>query len=111
MAERNPVKIDMGLSGLFDFCLPDHNEGDSLTGNEVRKIVGEDTGEAEIPDPTSQLFAKYALNRFDEPTPADSPGRVLEKRASAVAHRVEQLGNWRLEYDASNKLIRARELE
>jgi hypothetical protein len=109
MSERNgAVKIDLALGGMFDFCLPDHNEGDSLTGNEVRKIVGEDTGEAEIPDPTSQLFAKYALDRFDEP--ASSPGRALEKRASAVAHRVEQIGNWRLEYDASNKLIRAREL-
>jgi hypothetical protein len=108
MSTSNAVKIDLALGGLFDFCLPDHNEGDSLRGNEVRKIVGEDTGEAEIPDPTSALFSKYAQNRFE--TTPDSPDRVLEKRASAVAHRVEQIGNWRLEYDASNKLIRAREI-
>jgi len=86
-------------------------ENGSLSGNEVRKIVGEDTGESMIPDPVESLWKADSLNRFDEPkAPAVSPGRVLKKRASATAHRTEMLGKWRLEYDSNNRLIRAREL-
>ena len=75
----NTVKIDLALGGLFDFCLPDHNEGDSLTGNEVRKIVGEDTGESEVFDPVGAAFAKAALDRFDAPTPGETTFAMRDK--------------------------------
>jgi len=109
MSDNNGVKIDVNLGGLFDFCLPNNDRGDSLSGNEVHTYKNEDDGAAEIPDPVGQLVAKYASERFDSPKPI--PGRALEKRAGTVAHRVEQLGTWRLEYDELNKLIRAREIK
>ena len=104
--------IDLGLAGLFDFCLPDHDRGDSLSGNEINTYKADrDDGAAEIPCPVEAFCKKVTANRFGT-TPAESPsGRVLEKRAGSVAHRVEQLGKWQLEYDASNRLIRAREIE
>ena len=102
------VKIDIGLGGLFDFCLPGYDEGGSLSGNEVHayKVDGDD-GASEVFDPVADFVRKASLDRFDAPTPADSP---LAKRAKAVAARVERIGTWELQYDASNKLIRAREI-
>jgi YD repeat-containing protein len=109
MSDSNAVKIDIGLGGMFDFCLPNNDRGDSLSGNEVHTHRNDDDGAAEIPDPVENFCKAVRANRFNEAKPI--PGRLLEKRAGSVAHRVEQLGNWRLEYDASNRLIRAREVD
>ena len=65
-------KIDLNLSPMFDFVLEDHDEGGSLAGNEIRKVVGPDDGSSEVYDPVSAAFAKAALDRFDAPTPAET---------------------------------------
>jgi hypothetical protein len=112
MSDSNAVKIDIGLGGLFDFCLPDNAEGDSLSGNEIHAYKADgDDGASEVFCPVSDFCRKLSENRLNTTPAVSTSGRLFEKRAKATAHRTEQIGNWRLEYDASNKLIRAREIE
>lgn len=86
MSERNgTVKIDIGLAGLFDFCLSGHDEGGSLSGNEVHRYKADgDDGAAEIPDPTAILFAKYASDRFEKSTGTPFDATWNEPMGAAV---------------------------
>ena len=62
-ANRKPLidaNVPMG-PGWFDYVL----EETGLSVNEVKKTYDSDPDFAQIPDPASQLFHKYAASRFD----------------------------------------------
>jgi hypothetical protein len=111
--ENGPVKGSGGDGFLMTYMFGHDNpldalaENGGLTGDEIDIYKVNDTGESMVADPVADFVRKASLDRFDAPTPADSP---LAKRAKAVAARVERIGTWELQYDASNKLIRAREI-
>jgi hypothetical protein len=82
------VKIDFELSTMFDFVLPDHYEGGSLSGNEVVKVSIDD-GESQVFDPVESFCRKLSENMFDTEKSAGSRfdttwneplGAVVEKK-------------------------------
>jgi hypothetical protein len=115
MSSRDAVKIDWRVSPWFDFCLPDHNEGDSLTGNEVDTYKVNDTGESQVFDPCEALWKATAANRLGT-TPE---GSKLEKRwkdndpfvaAIQKAARMRKDGNTMRLYDAAGNLLAEKEV-
>lgn len=122
MAYKVFTETDSLMSSLFGFsdgrC--DHR-GDFKTGNEVRKTYDNDPDYAEIHDPVTELFQKYANNRLgtvaDEKQPIrksgvdswDSPlGDEPKQISKAVRYKVETDENgFRTSkgYDAKGELV------
>ena len=100
MSERNgTAKIDMGLGSLFDFCLPDHDRGDSLSGDEIHAYKADnDDGASEVFCPVTDFLRKCNENRFDTSKSAgtfDSTwnepigAAVVEKKAKVARYEVK----------------------
>ena len=91
MAYKVFTETDSLMASLFGFAdgRADHR-GDATGGNEVRKTYDSDPDYAEIRDPVSALFQKYAANRLGTETRVDN---VHPRKSAGVDSWDEPLGD------------------
>ncbi len=119
MSNENAIKSDPicahFLWGHDDFR-ESFGENGSLDGNEVRKIVGGDTGESQVFDPVESFCRKVSENRFGTTPEGGGP---LKKRwadndpfalAIQKAARMRKEGRVMKLFDAVGNLLAEKEV-